>query len=100
VAADTTVLYFTTAARRLGMEAHRHGLTCPGFRSPPRIPGARRTIRWFSAGAVVAVAIKDRPVADVVADMVDGVVKANRLSGSQARTASRALIEAAEPAAS
>ena len=99
MAADSTVLCFTTAARRLGIEARRHGLACPGFRSPPRIPGARRTIRWFSAGAVVAVAIKDRPSADVIADMVEGVVRANRLSGSQARAARLALIEAAEPAA-
>jgi hypothetical protein len=33
---------------------------------------------------VVAVIIRDRPVADVVADMIDGVVAANGLSGGEA----------------
>lgn len=99
MAADTTVLCFTAAARRIGVEAHRHGLACPGFRSPPRVPGAQRTIRWSPAGAVVAVAIKDRPVYDVVSDMVDGLVMANRLSGPQARSARRSLLAAAGPIA-
>jgi len=100
MAADSTVLSFTAAARRLGIEAHRHGLACPGFRSPPRITGARRTIRWSPAGAVVAVAIRDRPVSEVVEDMVDGLVVANRLSGPRARAARRSLLAAAAPIAS
>src|SRR5438309_7578697 len=99
MAAATTALCFSAAARRLSDEARRHGLACPGFRSPPRVPGARRTIRRSSAGTIVAVAIHDRPVVDVVADMVDGLVVANRLTGPQAAAARRALLAAASPGA-
>jgi hypothetical protein len=81
----STSLRFSTAARTLADEARRQGLTVPGFRSPPRLPGAVRTIRrWPAGGVVVAVIIRDRPVADVVADMIDGVVAANGLSGGEA----------------
>jgi hypothetical protein len=99
MAAGTTVLGFSAAARRLGDEARRRGLACPGFRSPPRVAGAHRTIRWSPAGAVIAVAIRDRPVTDVVADMVDGLVVANRLSGREATLARRSLLAAAVPGA-
>ena len=71
---------FASIARRLAEEARRHGLLAPAFRSPPRVPGARRTIRRFSDGsAVVAVVVRGRPGDDVVSDMVEGVVVANRL---------------------
>jgi hypothetical protein len=98
MATGTTALCFSAAARQLGDEARRHGLACPGFRSPPRLPGARRTIRWSAAGPVIAIAIRDRPVGEVVVDMVEGLVVANRLRGSAAAVARRRLLAAAEPA--
>jgi hypothetical protein len=83
---------FGTLARELGDEARRSGLEVPGFRSPPRLPGARRTIRRAVAGApIVAVALQGRPAGDVIEDMIDGIVAANRLCGGRAEEARRAL---------
>ena len=88
---------FTALARLLAGEARRYGLMAPGFRSPPRLPGARRTIRRYPDGAaVVAVSWRGRPVDEVVNDMVEGVVVANGLSGTAAtgwRLALRHLVE-------
>ena len=70
---------FATAARRVGAEARRRGLAVPGFRSPPRLPGATRSIRRRPDGSVfVAVKVHGRSVEDVVTDMVEGVLAANR----------------------
>ncbi len=69
---------FAAAARRLGAEARRRGLAVPGFRSPPRLPGAERSIRRRPDGeAVVAVRVHGRSIEAVVADMVEGVLAAN-----------------------
>ncbi|HUQ39044.1 MAG TPA: hypothetical protein VM030_02735, partial [Acidimicrobiales bacterium] len=77
--------HFAAVARALAAEARRHGLVPPGFRSPPRLPGARRTIRRYRDGAaVISVQLRDRPAAEVLADMVDGVVVANGLEGRAA----------------
>ena len=56
----------------------------PAFRSPPRVAGAARTIRRYPAGAVVSVRLRGRPFAEVVADMVDGVLAANQVAGDDA----------------
>jgi hypothetical protein len=88
---EAMVLRFASAARLLGEEARRRGLVAPGFRSPPRIQGAARSLRRRSDGAVVAVSLRDRPFAAVLADMVDGVVAANGLAGSDADAARSAL---------
>ena len=78
-------LRFAETARFLAAEARRHGLKVPGFRSPPRVPGADRTVRWSPNGScIVAVRVRDREVADVVADMVEGVLVANQLAGQAA----------------
>ena len=57
------------------------GLVVPAFRTPPRRPGAPRTIRRLPGGPVVAVPLHGRAFVEVVHDMVDGVVVANRLEG-------------------
>lgn len=92
---------FTALARLLAGEARRHGLVAPGFRSPPRLPGARRTIRRYpDGGAVIAVSWRGRPSDEVVDDMVEGVVVANGLSGTAAtgwRLALRHLVDNGEP---
>ena len=77
---------FGMAARLLASEARRHGLEAPGFRSPPGLAGVARTIRRLpSGGAMVAVRLRDRPFPAVVADMIDGVLVANALTGADAR---------------
>jgi hypothetical protein len=80
--ADT--LRFSTAARVVALEARQMGLCSPTFCSPPGVAGATRTIRRSNAGTRVAVAVRGRPLADVVADLVEGVVMANGLSGADA----------------
>ncbi len=68
---------FATAARRLGAAARASGLVVPAFRSPPRVRGARRTLKRYPGGAVVSVRLRDRSYGDVVDDMIDGVLAAN-----------------------
>jgi hypothetical protein len=76
-----TTVHFTQAARLLAREARVRGLVAPGFRCPPRIVGVQRTLRRHPAGGVViAVQVRGRPWAAVVADMIEGVVVANRLA--------------------
>ena len=75
---------FATAARRIGAAARAAGLSVPAFRSPPRHPRAVRTIRRLPGGSVIAVRVRERAFADVVADMIEGVLAANRLEGEAA----------------
>jgi hypothetical protein len=76
---------FATAVRLLGHTARRGGLTMPAFRSPPRVPGVDRTLRRRAGGGVtVAVRLRGRLSAAVLADMIEGVVHANELSGVRA----------------
>jgi len=70
---------FARAARTIARHARRVGLSAPSYRCPPRLVGADRTIRRRREGAVVAVRVRDRPVAAVLADMIEGAVVANRL---------------------
>lgn len=85
MAGGTRSTDFGWAARLVAAEARRHGLLAPGFRSPPGLAGAHRTIRRLpSGGAMVAVRLRDRPFAEVVADMVEGVLVANGLQGADA----------------
>jgi hypothetical protein len=90
--ADT--VRFAAAARLLALEARRRGLAVPGFRSPPRLRGADRTLRWRGASATVAVRVRGRPWIAVLADMVEGVVVANHLTGVEADALRGGLWEA------
>ena len=88
-------LRFAAAARRLAAASRARGLVVPGFRSPPRVPGVSRTIRRRSEGpAVVAVDVRGRPFPAVAADMVEGVLVANRLEGAEAERHRAALLAA------
>ncbi len=89
---------FSSVARALADEARRCGLAAPGFRSPPRLPGALRTIRRAGDRSVVAIRLTGRPPAEVITDMVEGVVVANRLAGDRAALARHALLEALDVA--
>lgn len=85
-------LRFAEAARLLGDATRRDGLRPPTFRSPPRVLGRDRSLRRRADGSVaVAVQLNGRPFVAVVADMIDGVVAANRLDGPAADQARRVL---------
>jgi hypothetical protein len=83
---DADPLWFSTAARRVAEEARRGGLpVVPGFRSPPRQPGVRRAIRRLPGlQAIVAIEARGRSRDDVLSDLIEGVVVANRLIGPDA----------------
>ena len=89
-------LRFAAAVRLVAAEARSLGLEVPGFRSPPRLAGANRSLRR-RPGAPPAVAVKlaGRPFDAVLTDMVEGVVVANRLTGRPAERARRRLLAAA-----
>jgi len=94
---EATSLRFSAAARTLGLVARRHGLTVPGFRSPPRLTEVDRTLRRRGdGGAVVAVRLKGRPWVAVLADMIDGVIAANALEGADAARVRTGLWAAVE----
>jgi hypothetical protein len=95
---EAGALLFSQAARRLGAAARAAGLVVPAFRCPPRLAGARRTLRRYPGGAVIAVRVKDRPFADVAADMVEGVLVVNGLAGDAANRMRPVLAEVVEPA--
>lgn len=85
-------LDFALAVRRLAAAARRQGLVVPGFRTPPRLPGADRTLRHRGSGPpTVAVRLTGRPWSAVLADLVEGVVATNGLHGPEADRARRAL---------
>ena len=90
----SSTVRFAHTARHLGAAARAAGLTVPAFRSPPRRPGAPRTIRRLPGGPVVAVALRGRAFADVLADMVEGIVISNHLRDPAATRVRGLLIDA------
>ena len=75
-----TTIDFAAAARALTREARRRKLVAPSYRCPPRLVGVDRSIRRrATAGAVVSVRVAGRPLAAMLADMIEGVVVANQL---------------------
>ena len=89
---------FSLAVRAVAGEARRMGLTVPGFRSPPKVAGVDRTIRWSRGQPIVAVRIMGRPLADVVADVVEGVLVANGVPLRDLRLRRRLLMAIEESA--
>ncbi|MCB0977479.1 MAG: hypothetical protein KDB02_08475 [Acidimicrobiales bacterium] len=82
---ESNSLHFATTVRTLAAAARSRGLVVPGFRSPPKLPGADRTIRRYGDGSTtVAVVVKGRPFQAVTADLIEGVIVANDLSGGEA----------------
>jgi hypothetical protein len=78
-----TTADFAAAARTLAREARRRKLVGPSYRCPPRLVGVDRSIRRRRDGVVVSVRLRGRPVVAVLADMIEGVVVANRLTPPQ-----------------
>lgn len=85
---------FAAAARVVSEEARANGLRAPAYKSPPRLAGAHRTVRRAGRDVVVAVQVRGRPFAAVMADLVEGVVVANGLSGVDAGRARALMWEA------
>lgn len=77
---SVTSIEFAATARLLVTAARRAGVRAPGFRSPPGLGGADRSIRRRQGTSVIAVRIAGRPWAAVQADMIEGVVVANELA--------------------
>jgi hypothetical protein len=92
-----TTMQFAAAARALGPAARGLGLRTPGFRSPPGLAQADRTLRRRGRSVTVAVRVRARPWPAVLADMVEGVVAANGLRGTAADRARAALWDAVAP---
>jgi len=91
---ESQSLQFAATVRTLGAAARERGLVVPGFRSPPRRAGAERTLRWApDRTATVAVVVKNRPYQAVVADMIEGLVIVNELTGIDATRLRTALWE-------
>jgi hypothetical protein len=92
-------LRFARAARVVADAARAEGWLVPGFRSPPRLAGVERTVRRRAdGGAVVAVRVRGRPWAAMAADLIEGVVVTNRLTGADAHRCRVRLWEALAPA--
>ena len=88
---DPPALRFAEVVRELSAAARAAGLVVPAFRTPPRRPGATRTIRRLRGGPVIAVAVRGRTRAAVLRDLVDGVIVANCLVGDGADDVRRSL---------
>ncbi len=89
-------LQFAHAVRTLSESSRLQGLVVPMFRSPPRAPGAVRTIRRTRRGTTISVVVAGRPWTNVLADLIDGIVVVNELEGGDAircRTALWAALE-------
>jgi len=94
---SATTTRFALAARTLAHAARALGLQPPGFRSPPRLVGADRTLQTRAGRATVAIRVRGRPWVPVLSDMVEGVVAANHLVGPPAARAREALWGAVAP---
>jgi hypothetical protein len=82
---------FVEAARLLASATRAGGWEPPSFRSPPGLVGVDRTIRRRNGAPVVSVRVRSRAWGAVIADMIEGVVVANRLAPPEADRARNAL---------
>jgi hypothetical protein len=77
---SSSTVRFAQAVQAIAGRARQLGLVAPSFRSPPRLLGVQRSIKRWDGGATVAVIVRGRPWPAVQADLVEGVVAANRLT--------------------
>ncbi len=81
----TSATQFSECVRAVVQLCRRRGLKPPVFRSPPRIEGVDRSIlRRANGTVIVAVRRGQRPLAAVRADVIEGAIVANRLTGESA----------------
>lgn len=96
--AELTSVRFAQIARQLNQVAKEYNLQTPAFRSPPRVPGVRRSIKRRRDGsATVSVSLRGRPAVAVVADMIDGVLAANEPGSTRSADLADQLWTAATP---
>src|SRR4051794_6347489 len=89
---QATSIRFAAAVRSLADTTRGLGLSVPGFRSPLRLAGVSRSLRRGPANSItIAVVLRDRPWVAVLADMIEGVVVANALTGPAADRCRTAL---------
>ncbi len=81
---ESPALTFTAVAKALAAGARRAQLVAPAFRTPPRLVGLDRTVQRRAEGGTVSVRLRGRPWAAVLADMIEGVVAVNALTGQRA----------------
>ena len=94
---EATSIRFSHAARAMRLVVQQRGLDMPLFRSPPRLQGVQRSLTRRAIGAsTVAVRLRQRPWAAVLADMIEGVIVVNALQGSAADELRHALWSALE----
>jgi len=97
ISMEATSIRFSHAARAMRLVVQQRGLDMPLFRSPPRLQGVQRSLTRRAIGAsTVAVRLRQRPWAAVLADMIEGVVVVNALQGSAADELRHALWSALE----
>ncbi|MCE2531904.1 MAG: hypothetical protein J4F44_05445 [Acidimicrobiia bacterium] len=88
---------FAEAGRLLASAAANLGVQAPSFRTPPRVAGVDRTIRRGSGGSIlVSVRSRGRAWPAVLADMIEGVVRANDLQAHEAARLRNELWRATE----
>lgn len=88
---------FAEAGRLLASAAAALGVQAPSFRTPPRVAGVDRTVRRGSGGSVlVSVRSRGRAWPAVLADMIEGVVRANDLPPHEAARLRNELWRATE----
>ena len=88
---------FAEAGRLLASAAAVLRVQAPSFRTPPRVAGVDRTIRRGSGGSVlVSVRSRGRAWPAVLADMIEGVVRANDLPPHEAARLRNELWRATE----
>ncbi|MDE0497685.1 MAG: hypothetical protein OXH86_10055 [Acidimicrobiaceae bacterium] len=76
---------FALTVRALAAASREMGLNVPSFQSPPRSDQLDRSIqRDVHGDCVVAVRVRGRPFAAVVADAIEGIVVCNQLEASAA----------------
>jgi hypothetical protein len=88
---------FAEAVRRLSGEARRAGYVAPSVQAKPRGTQTRTIRRRNDGTATVTVVLRGRPRPAVLADLVDGVIVANHLSGTDAASLRDVLWSALEP---
>src|SRR5262245_31732335 len=93
----SSTLRFAQAVQAIAQTARDLDLVVPSYRSPPRLVGALRSIKRWDGGATVAVAVRGRPWPAVQADLIEGVVAANRLEPPASDRARAELWLALEP---
>ncbi|NNF53817.1 MAG: hypothetical protein HKN03_05165 [Acidimicrobiales bacterium] len=84
---QANAMSFAAIGRVLTDQALTLGVSAPSFRSPPRIPGVRRSVTRNRDGSItVSVIVSRRPLSAVVADMIDGIVLTSGLKADEARS--------------